>query len=84
MRSRGILRYSPVRNWLFSPFFFFFFRQLREIEGEIAKGEQLLRVCELEKEMQQMYIYLYYEIDNTEMVQVQQKLVVAEFGLLDV
>ncbi len=31
-------------------------------------------MCELEKEMQQMYIYLYYEIDNTEMVQVQQKL----------
>ena len=31
-----------------------------------------------------MFKYLYYEIDNTEVVQEQQKLVVAEFGLLDV
>jgi len=42
------------------------------------------RVLELEIEMQYMCNYLYYEIDNTESVQEQQKLVVAEFGLLDV
>ena len=47
-------------------------------------AEQVARVAQLEVRMQQMFNYLYYEIDNTETVQEQQKLVVAEFGLLDV
>ena len=53
-------------------------------QAEIGVAEQVTRIAQLEVEMQQMFNYLYYEINNTETVQEQQKLVVAEFGLLDV
>ena len=53
-------------------------------QAEIGVAEQVTRIAQLEMQMQQMFKYLYYEINNTETVQEQQKLVVAEFGLLDV
>ena len=48
-------------------------RQLRQVEGLVLSCEQILQVCEVEMKMQQMFKYLYYEIDNTEVVQVQQE-----------
>ena len=53
-------------------------------QADIGLAEQVTRISQLEVQMQQMFNYLYYEINNTETVQEQQKLVVAEYGLLDV
>jgi len=57
--------------------------EIREWEARVERAEQVLALQELQLDMERICIYLTYEIEQSEEVQEQQKLAVAEFGLLD-
>jgi hypothetical protein len=58
-------------------------QRVREVEEELLQAEQRLTLLELDLFMERACLYIMYEVEQTEEVQEQQKLVVAEFGLLD-
>uniref|UniRef100_A0A7S4L884 Letm1 RBD domain-containing protein n=1 Tax=Guillardia theta TaxID=55529 RepID=A0A7S4L884_GUITH len=57
--------------------------EIRDWEARVQRAEQFLALQELQLDMERICIYLTYEIEQSEEVQEQQKLAVAEFGLLD-
>lgn len=58
-------------------------QELREAEERCFDADQILGLWELERDMERICKYLVWELEQTDEVQEQQKLVVAEFGLLD-